>query len=112
MSNQVYSGGRLREQWDDATRTYTTWNAAGAQTGQRPYTAQENAAADAVRAVEQAEGNRRTIEGQAAQALDGNRTFLAVASPTNAQNAAQVKALTRQVNGLIRLVLDRLDGTD
>lgn len=56
--------------------------------------------------------NRTTIETQATQALDTNRTFLANASPTNAQTLAQVKALTRQNNGLIRLLLNRLDGTD
>jgi hypothetical protein len=58
------------------------------------------------------EDNRRTIEASAAQALAANRTFLAIASPTNAQNAAQVKALTRQMNALIRLTLGHLDGTD
>lgn len=57
------------------------------------------------------EGNahRETIKAQAAQALDTNRTFLALASPTNAQTLAQVKALTRQNVGIIRLVLNLLD---
>lgn len=58
------------------------------------------------------EANRRTILTQAAAALEANATFLAVASPTNAQNAAQIKALTRQVNKLIRLTIDKFDGTD
>lgn len=56
--------------------------------------------------------NRSTIEGQAETALGANTTFLAIASPTAAQNAAQVKALTRQSNKLIRLLLDKLDGTE
>ena len=56
--------------------------------------------------------NNTTIREQARTALTGNRTFLAVAAPTNAQVGAQVKALTRQMNGLIRLTLGELDGTD
>lgn len=59
----------------------------------------------------QADANRVTIEQQARQALADNATFLAIATPTAAQNAAQAKALTRQVNGLIRLMLGILDAT-
>lgn len=46
-----------------------------------------------------------------AAAIASNTTFLAVASPTPAQSAAQVQALTRQVSNLIRLVAGVLDGT-
>jgi hypothetical protein len=56
--------------------------------------------------------NLRTIEAAAATALASNRTFLAIASPTNAQVSAQVKALTQQNVRLIRLALGLLDGTD
>ena len=56
--------------------------------------------------------NRDTIQDQATQALTANRTFLAIATPTAAQNAAQAKALTRQMNGVLRLVLGKVDGTD
>lgn len=95
---------------DDQTTTYdrsvtlvnsvptVTWTA-------RPKTAQEQA-------NDTANANRTTIQTQAINALATNRTFLAIASPTNAQNAAQVKALTRQNNGIIRLLLNQLDGTD
>lgn len=38
------------------------------------------------------------------QAFVANRTYLAIAAPTNAQVVAQVRALTRQNQGLIRLV--------
>jgi hypothetical protein len=48
----------------------------------------------------------------AAQALAANSEFLALTSPTNAQSVAQVKALTRQVNALIRILIDALDTTD
>lgn len=56
--------------------------------------------------------NEATIRDRATQALSTNTTFLAITSPTNAQVAAQVKALTRQNQGLIRLLLGRFDGTD
>lgn len=55
--------------------------------------------------------NQQTILQQAAAALDSNATFLALTAPTAAQNAGQVRALTRQVNGLIRLTLRKLDST-
>lgn len=57
-------------------------------------------------------GNESSIRDRATVALADNRAFLAIASPTAAQNAAQVKSLTRQVNGLIRLALHRFDGSD
>ena len=57
------------------------------------------------------EANRATIQAQAAIALDTNRTFVALASPSNAQVVAQVKALARQNNGIIRLLLNQLDAT-
>lgn len=56
--------------------------------------------------------NETTIRDRANQALATNTTFLAITSPTNAQVSAQVKALTRQNQGLIRLLLQRFDGTD
>jgi hypothetical protein len=43
----VYVDNVLRERWDDTGRTYTTWDAGGVQTSQRPYTPEENARADA-----------------------------------------------------------------
>lgn len=49
--------------------------------------------------------NADTLRDRAAQALATNAAFLAVASPTNAQTLAQVKALTRQVNGILRLLV-------
>lgn len=57
--------------------------------------------------------NGRTLQQKARQALIDNGTYLAIATPTAAQNTAQVKRLTRQVNALIRLQLNELaDVTD
>lgn len=69
---------------------------------QRPWTAPELAA-------RQAATNGTTIRDRAATALTGNSTFLAKSAPTNLETIAQVKALTRQVNGLIRLTINQLD---
>jgi predicted dinucleotide-utilizing enzyme len=57
--------------------------------------------------------NRRAIEERAAQALAANRAFIALGTgATAAQNAAEIRALARQMNGVIRLLLQDLDGTD
>jgi len=44
-------------------------------------------------------------------ALTANGTYLALASPSAAQNTAQIKLLTRQVNALLRLTGSMLDST-
>lgn len=64
-------------------------------------------------AAQQAAGaNRRTVEDRAKAALTANATYLAIATPTNAQVAAQVRRLTQECTGLIRLLLNQLDTTD
>lgn len=69
--------------------------------------------ADAVRQrMSSRNGNEEVLRSQAVQALVDNRAFLALAAPTQAQTLAQVKALTRQMNGAIRMLLGQLDGTN
>jgi hypothetical protein len=58
------------------------------------------------------EANRQDLLAKASAAINNNITFLNLASPTNAQTLTQVKALTRQVNALIKLaVLDDVSDT-
>lgn len=80
--NEVFDGnGTLRERWDDDTRTYTEWDAEGAQTSTRPYTAEENAAADAALAAEQARAEAATL-AEAQEALVRATLALAPAPAT------------------------------
>ncbi len=58
-----------------------------------------------------AQDNREAIAAQARAALKANATYLAIASPTQAQVIAQVERLTRECSALIRLVIDDLSTT-
>lgn len=110
-THETYKNGAVVERWtnEGVLPGYYSGNPLIKQRDLTAEEAQRLADADAANA---AANNGRTIREQAQAALDNNRTFLALTNPTNAQNAAQVKALTRQVNGIIRLVLGKLDGTD
>jgi hypothetical protein len=121
MSSVVYGVGGYRPAHpsqgrilfaDDITSTVITWNDAGTQTSTRPYTAQEIAQVAVDTAAQAQITNRSTIEQRATAALAANATYLAVASPTNAQNLAQIRTLTRECSGIIRLLLNQLETTD
>lgn len=82
-------------------------------TSDRPQTADVRCASPScVKPDDPAVTNQRTIQGQAQSALTDNRTYLGIGSPTNVQIAAQVRALTQQMNGIIRLLLGQFDGTN
>ena len=95
-------------------------NCATGETQTTSLTTAEQADADATAAAaaawhqqdDAATANGQTLRQQATQALAANRTYIGLTSPTAAQTTAQVKALSRQMNGLIRLFLCQLDGTD
>ena len=55
--------------------------------------------------------NKDTIYQQARNAIVANKSYI-VSIPTAAQVIAQSKALSRQVNGIIRLLLLQLDEAD
>jgi hypothetical protein len=96
------------ELYDGTPNTYTRWNIAGAQLEQRPLTAAEAAALAAEDVADTAQRNGDQIRTRAAAAMTTNATFLAIASPNATQVANQTKALTRECNGLIRLLLGAL----
>lgn len=58
------------------------------------------------------EVNEITLRDRAALALEANRTYLAIPSPTAADIRLQVERLTRQNQALIRLVVSVLDDVD
>lgn len=97
------SGGRIAE-WDSTTG-YTRWDASGTVVEQRPLTDAEAAIAAAQAAADLVEANGQTVQRRARTALTANATYLALAAPTNAQNAAQIQRLTRECSALIRLAL-------
>ena len=111
MTNE-FTNGVLRVKWDDDARVMSTYDDKGAQTSQRAYTADENRQADARVALSSAVINKDALLVKAANALSVNATFLAIASPTTAQAVTQVKALTRQVNAIIKLLVNDLSNTD
>lgn len=59
--------------------------------------------------VEVAVLNAATVRTRAITAITSNRDYLDIPAPSQAQAAAQIKALTRQVTALIRLQLGQLD---
>jgi len=112
MTRETFTAGVLRERWDDTARMLTTWGPTGTLTGTRAYTPAENAEADARATAATITTSEAALLAKAATALTTNATFLAIGSPSNAQAVAQVKALTRQVNALIRLARRDLLSTD
>jgi hypothetical protein len=58
------------------------------------------------------EANRATIAARLVAFMATNDTYAALDPPTNNQMIAQMRRLTRQNQGLIRLVLSLLDSTD
>lgn len=93
-------------QYDDDTRTYTDYRSG--QPISRAYTTEENTVADLRSAQEVINTNEQTLLDKATQALTKNATFLSLTNPTTAQAVKQVKALTRQVNALIKLRINDL----
>jgi uncharacterized protein involved in exopolysaccharide biosynthesis len=55
--------------------------------------------------------NLNTLRSKLQTALTTNTTYLALATPTTAQNTAQIQALSRQMDALIRLIANQLDST-
>ena len=104
--------GVLIRQWDDNTSTYTEYDpTTGALTITRAYTAQETSDAQARASTATSTANLANLRAKAQNALNNNATYLAIASPTNAQAVAQIGALTRQMDAVIRILMNLLSDT-
>ena len=116
--------GRLREQWSADTRTYTAWDATGAQTATRAFTAAENAEADAYLAALSRDGNRDTLTTQVGADLAVLRTSIdtlqtivdkannQVTAADTKQVARECRRLARQMVALTRLATGDVSSTD
>lgn len=58
------------------------------------------------------EENRTNIETFLKAELDANKVYTALTAPTTTQNTKQIKALTKQNNKMIRLLLNLLDSVE
>jgi hypothetical protein len=96
------------ERLADTTVEYRRYDGADVLLEQRPATPQETASYEAWETTQ----TIAELRDQATKALDKNKTFLALDPPTNAQMAQQIEALTKQMNGLIRQVLEQWDDID
>ena len=54
----------------------------------------------------------QNLRDKAVQALAANTAFLANQTPANADIVAQVRLLTRECSGIIRMLIGQLDSTD
>lgn len=52
------------------------------------------------------------LQARMVQAIAANTTYIALAAPSTAQNTAQIKALTRQVQAMLRLAQGQLAAVD
>jgi hypothetical protein len=103
------------EQWDVPSRTYRRYES-GELVIERPFTDAENASANLALTDGTRQVNKATLLQRARTALASNAAYLDkvnAGTATNADHIAQVPALTRQMQGLIRLVVgtDLLDQT-
>ncbi|MEI5520650.1 hypothetical protein WB388_08550 [Streptomyces brasiliscabiei] len=101
------------ERWDEPSRTYRCYEH-GLLTVERPFTAAEEQWAQRLVAEQARNAARSELLSRARAAVAANRTYLdrvAAGTATNADHIAQVPALTRQMQALIRLVVadDLLD---
>lgn len=109
----------VTEQWDVPSRTYRRWEN-GVLVVERPFTDAENASADQQLADDARRATLADLQARARTAITADAAYLtavAAGTVTTAQALQQVAALTRQVIGLIRLVvagdlLDSVAGDD
>jgi hypothetical protein len=118
---ETYLDGVCRERWDNATRQYSAYDAAGvlvASTEENPnpraYTAQENADADLVAIAETEIANAADTANKIVN-VDMPAMAVIIADTNaniNANAAARIKDLAKAVRRLDRKVQNLLDGSD
>lgn len=74
--------------------------------GVTTYLSDANSALTASRITSDPVHNQDALDERVKAALATNATYLAIGSPSNAQNLAQIRALTRQMSALIRREMD------
>lgn len=67
---------------------------------------------DVVTTPTTAQTNAAMLQAAVLAAIAGNITYIGTASPTAAQTTVQVKALSRQMDALIKLTFGQTDTTD
>jgi hypothetical protein len=111
--HENYRDGVLTDLWDDDTRTYTRWDDAGAVVETRPYTEQENQAADAAAAAHAERVNESATSQKLQRDMDAIQAIL---DQTNADlrddPARAIKDLAHATRRLIRRVENLYDGSD
>ena len=93
-------GRRVLLDWEDGVSTWVVLGADGQQVG----TVLGQTPEPPARGL-----NRARLLAAARKAIEADRAFLALSTPTTAQALAQVRALTRQTLGLLRLATDMLE---
>ncbi len=96
------------QEFDLVAGTFTSWDPAGTVLEQRVLTAAEIAR----NTPSVVDVNKSTLQQRATDSIAANNTYLAIATPTNAQVAAQVRFLTRESSAVIRLLLNQFDAVD
>ena len=131
MSIRIYANETLREWWDDATRTVTTYDENGAITSSRPYTPAENTEADAqaataaklaslaqlradiiTKAIAWLEADSATAQTRATAISNAVSTVQTRKAQVQAFtfNGANVAAINTQLNNSLKpLLIDMLD---
>lgn len=110
MSTKAYENGVLVDEWDEVTRIYTNYRPPQSS---RPFTAEENAVADADAQAKTEKQNAETLEQELDAALDSLQVILDdTNSNINTNAAARIKDIAKALKKTIRVVNDRFEATE
>jgi YD repeat-containing protein len=111
--NELTIDGVIRERRDDTTRTVTTYDEQGNITSERPYTAEENAAADQAALEATLNTNKRTVEQKLATKLANMQTILVQTNADLRTDPSQeIKDMARAIRLLVRMQMIQFDGAE